>query len=45
MDIIYEKIYPPIPIPDDSKILKIMRKTPKNGIDNLLNQKYNLEKV
>ena len=45
MDIIYEKIYPPIPNPDDSKILAIMRKTSKSELDNLIIKKYNLENL
>ena len=44
-DKIYEKIYPPIPDPNDSKILKIMRKMPKKEIDNIINKKYNLENL
>ena len=44
-DKIYEKIYPPIPEPDDSKILKNIRSIPKKEIDSLVNKKYNFENL
>ena len=44
-DRIYEKIYPPIPDPNDSKFLQITRKMPKKEIDNIINKNYNFENL
>lgn len=45
MDKIYEKIYPPIPDIQDTKIMNIMRNMPKSEVDKMVKKDYNLENL